>query len=129
MLLSTLNAFKSKNFRLYFVGQSLSLVGTWMQKTAVNWVVYSLTNSQLMLGISLFASLFPSFLFSFLGGVIADRYNRMHILLITQIASFLQALILAIIVGTGHYNVSVIIILSAALGLISWTCLISGWRK
>ncbi len=63
MNISTFNAFKSRNYRLYFGGQSISLVGTWMQKTAVSWVIYSLTHSEFMLGLTLFASLFPSFLF------------------------------------------------------------------
>ena len=80
MNISTFNAFKSRNYRLYFTGQSISLVGTWMQKTAVSWVVYDLTHSEFMLGLSLFASMFPSFLFSFLGGVAADRYDSAPIL-------------------------------------------------
>src|SRR6266481_1293079 len=65
----TFRAFKSRNYSLYFAGQSVSLIGTWMQKTAVSWVIYSLTHSTLMLGVTLFASLFPSFLFSLIGGV------------------------------------------------------------
>src|SRR4051812_41949965 len=72
MNINTFNAFKSRNFRLFFFGQSVSLIGTWMQKTAMSWVVYSLTHSKFMLGLTLFATLFPSFLFSFIGGVIAD---------------------------------------------------------
>ncbi|HCN84163.1 MAG TPA: MFS transporter, partial [Sphingobacteriaceae bacterium] len=74
--MSTFNAFKSYNYRLYFTGQSISLIGTWMQKTAVSWLIYSQTNSKFMLGVTVFASMFPSFLFSFIGGVISDRYNR-----------------------------------------------------
>src|SRR3984885_16087984 len=99
----TFRAFRSRNYRLYFVGQSVSLIGTWMQKTAVSWVIYSLTHSTLMLGVTLFASLFPSFLFSLIGGVVSDRYNRYKVLLITQIASLVQAGLLAILILLGHY--------------------------
>ena len=92
MKINTFNAFKSRNYRLYFTGQSISLLGTWMQKTAVSWVVYSLTHSKFMLGVTLFCTMFPSFLFSFLGGVVADRYNRFKVLLTTQVISMVQAI-------------------------------------
>src|SRR5215831_6126527 len=105
MKITTFNAFSSRNYRLYFVGQSISLIGTWMQKTAVSWVVYALTHSKFMLGLSLFASLFPAFIFSFLGGVTADRHNRYRVLLITQIASMLQAVGLTLLIISKHYNV------------------------
>src|SRR5476649_491953 len=72
MTITTFRAFKSRNYRLFFVGQSASLVGTWMQKTAVSWVIYSLTHSTFMLGLTLFASQFPSFVFSLIGGVVSD---------------------------------------------------------
>ncbi|WP_419701600.1 MFS transporter [Mucilaginibacter sp. NFX135] len=119
MNISTFNAFKSRNYRLYFAGQSISLVGTWMQKTAVSWVIYSLTHSEFMLGLTLFASLFPSFLFSFLGGVVADRYNRYRLLLLTQAASMIQALLLTALIFWGYYVVWEIIALSAVLGFIN----------
>jgi MFS family permease len=119
MNINTFNAFKSRNYRLYFAGQSISLVGTWMQKTAVSWVVYSLTHSQFMLGVTLFASLFPSFLLSFLGGVVSDRYNRFRLLLATQAASMIQALLLTALVFWGHYVIWEIIALSAVLGVIN----------
>src|ERR1700712_2040895 len=105
MNITTFRAFKSRNYRLYFTGQSVSLIGTWMQKTAVSWVIYSLTHSTFMLGLTLFASQFPSFLFSLVGGVISDRYNRYRVLLCTQIASMIQASILAILILIGHYSV------------------------
>jgi MFS family permease len=119
MKITTFNAFKSRNYRLYFVGQSISLIGTWMQKTAVSWVVYSLTHSKFMLGLSLFASLFPAFIFSFLGGVTADRYNRYRLLLITQVASMLQAVLLTLLIISKHYNVWAILALSFVLGAIN----------
>jgi MFS family permease len=119
MTINTFNAFKSKNYRLFFMGQSVSLIGTWMQKTAVSWVVYSLTHSKFMLGLTLFASLFPSFLFSFLGGVAADRYNRFRLLIATQVASMVQAILLTVLVFFNHYSAWHIIALSAFLGLIN----------
>lgn len=119
MKISTFNAFKSRNYRLYFGGQSVSLIGTWMQKTAVSWVIYSETHSKFMLGLTLFASLFPSFIFSFIGGVASDRYNRYKLLLITQIASMVQAILMTMLIFFKHYSVWEIIALSALLGLIN----------
>jgi len=119
MNISTFNAFKSRNYRLYFGGQSISLIGTWMQKTAVSWVVYEQTHSNFMLGLTLFASLFPSFIFSFIGGVASDRYDRYKLLLITQIASMVQAVLMTILIFSKHYEMWQIIALSALLGLIN----------
>ena len=119
MKITTFSAFKSRNYRLYMTGQSISLVGTWMQKTAVSWVIYDLTHSTFMLGLTLFVSQFPSFLFSLLGGVVSDRYNRFKVLLGTQIASMLQASVLAIFILAGHYAVWEILTLSVVLGVIN----------
>jgi len=119
MQITTFRAFKSRNYRLYFSGQSVSLIGTWMQKTAVSWVIYTLTHSTLMLGVTLFASQFPSFLFTLLGGVVSDRYNRYKVLLITQIASLIQAVLLALLILTKHYTVWEILSLSVMLGVIN----------
>jgi MFS family permease len=119
MNISTFRAFKSRNYRLYFTGQSVSLIGTWMQKTAVSWVIYSLTHSTLMLGVSLFASQFPSFLLSLMGGVVSDRYNRYKVLLTTQIASLIQAALLAALILSKHYTVWEILSLSVLLGIIN----------
>lgn len=115
----TFNAFRSRNYRLYFMGQSVSLIGTWMQKTAVSWVIYILTHSTFMLGLTLFASLFPSFIFSLIGGVVSDRYNRFKVLLTTQVASLVQALALAILILLKHYSVWEILALSVVLGIIN----------
>jgi MFS family permease len=119
MNITTFEPFKSRNYRLFFTGQSVSLIGTWMQKTAVSWVIYSLTHSAFYLGLSLFASQFPAFLFSLLGGVVSDRYNRFRVLLATQAASMVQAAILSILILLGHYNVWMILSLSAVLGIIN----------
>lgn len=117
--MNTFRAFRYRNYSLFFIGQSISQIGTWMQRTAVSWLVYSLTHSTVLLGMSVFVSLFPTFLFSLYGGIVADRLNRYSILLITQAASMLQAGLLAAFVLTNHYNIPVIFTLSAFLGAIN----------
>jgi len=112
-------AFRSRNYRLYFYGQSVSLIGTWMQRTGVSWVVYTLTHNSFMLGLSLFCTQFPSFLLSSVGGVISDRYNRFRVLLFTQVASLVQSLLLAAVVIWGHYTVWEILALGVVLGSIN----------
>jgi MFS family permease len=119
MNISTFKAFRSRNYRLYFAGQSVSLIGTWMQKTAVSWVIYTLTHSTFMLGLTLFASQFPSFIFSLMGGVVSDRYNRYRVLITTQVASMVQALLLATLILFKHYAVWEILSLSVVLGIIN----------
>lgn len=119
MKISTFNAFRSRNYRLYFTGQSISLIGTWMQKTAVSWVIYSLTHSKFMLGLTLFATMFPSFLLSFLGGVVSDRYDRYKVLLTTQVISMIQAISLTILIYFRHYTVWEILALSVVLGVVN----------
>jgi MFS family permease len=119
MQLTTFSAFQSRNYRLYFYGQSVSLIGTWMQRTAVSWVVYTKTHSAFMLGLTLFAGQFPSFLLSLFGGVVSDRYDRFRVLLFTQVASLVQALLLAALILIGHYRVWEILVLSVLLGCIN----------
>jgi MFS family permease len=119
MKITTFSAFKNRNYRLYFFGQSVSLIGTWMQKTAVSWVIYSLTHSKFMLGVTLFATMFPSFLFSFLGGVVSDRYNRYKVLLCTQVISMVQAILLTVLIFFNYYSVWEIITLSVLLGIVN----------
>jgi MFS family permease len=117
--ISTFRAFGSRNYRLFFTGQSISLIGTWMQKTAIPWVIYTETKSTFMLGLTVFATQFPSFLFSIFGGVVSDRYNRYKVLLTTQILSLIQALILTILVLANHYTVWEILTVSILLGVIN----------
>jgi MFS family permease len=119
MSISTFRAFRNRNYSLFFCGQSISQIGTWMQRTGVSWVVYTMTHSAFMLGLTVFASQFPSFLLSLFGGITSDRYSRYKILLITQTASLLQAVLLAILVLIGHYTVAEILILSVVLGIIN----------
>jgi MFS family permease len=119
MKLSMFSAMQSRNYRLYFYGQSVSLIGTWMQRTAVSWVVYTMTHSAFMLGLTLFAGQFPSFLLSLFGGVVSDRYDRFKVLLLTQVASLVQALLLATLILLQHYAVWEILVLSVLLGCIN----------
>lgn len=116
---NTFRAFRSRNYTLFFCGQSVSQIGTWMQRTAVSWVVYTITHSAFMLGVTVFASQFPSFLFSLYGGIVADRYNRYKILLITQAASMVQAILLTILILSNYYTVWEILVLSVVLGVIN----------
>ena len=110
---------KSRNFKLFFYGQSISLVGTWMQKTAVSWLVYQLTGSAVLLGVVGFVSLIPSLFLSPYAGSLVDRHNRYHILVITQIASMVQAGALAGIIFFGFNNILLIILLSLIQGVIN----------
>lgn len=115
----TFRAFKNRNYTLFFCGQSVSQIGTWMQRTAVTWVVFSLTHSTFMLGLAVFAQQFPSFLLSLLGGEVADRFSRYKILLVTQTASMVQAIVLAVLILTKHYTVWQILALGVMLGIIN----------
>ncbi|MFV0592957.1 MAG: MFS transporter [Draconibacterium sp.] len=110
---------KYRNFRLFFSGQSISLIGTWIQRIAMPWLVYDLTNSVVLLGIVGFAGQIPTFLMAPFAGVIVDRKNRYKILIATQILSMIQALILATLVFTEHIQVWHILALSIMLGLIN----------
>ena len=113
------SAFASRNYTLYFFGRAVSQFGTWMQRTAVIWVVYSITHSPFLIGVTIFAELFPSFLFSIPGGVAADRYNRYTIIKITQVTSMVQAVLLAVLVIMGHTVIWAILLLSVLLGIIN----------
>lgn len=90
-----------------------------MQRTAVIWVIYSLTHSASMIGFAVFAQQFPSFLLSLFDGVVADRYSRYKILLLTQTASMIQAILLAVLILSNHYVIWEILTLSAILGAIN----------
>src|SRR5438477_8674380 len=94
-LRATVRALRHRNFRLFFSGQLISLIGTWMQTVALSWLVYRLTGSSALLGSVNFASQIPVFLLSPLGGVVADRHNRHRVVIATQTASMLLAFALA----------------------------------
>ena len=110
-------ALKSKNYRLYFIGQGISLTGTWMQQMAVGWLIYRLTKSPFMLGFVGFLGNIPTFIFTPFAGVLADRMNRHRMLIITQALEMVQALILAALIMTGKIEVWHIFALTIFLGI------------
>lgn len=110
---------RHRNYRLFFSGQVISLIGTWMQQLAVTWLVYRMTDSVFLLGVVGFSSQLPSFVFSPFAGVLADRLNRHHIVIATQIFAMIQASILAVLTLTGSIEVWHIIVLSTMLGFIN----------
>lgn len=114
-----LRALESRNYRLFFIGQAVSLIGTWMTQIATIWLVYHLTNSALLLGVVGFSSQIPSFFLTPFGGILVDRWNRHRILVITQILSMVQSLALAFLALTGLITVWHIILLSIFQGLIT----------
>jgi len=117
--MSMFRSLKYRNFKLFFYGQSISLIGTWMQKTAVAWLVYRLTGSALLLGLVTFVSLIPSLILSPFAGSLIDRYNRFKILMITQVVSMVQAGTLAAMIFFEYYSIPMIIILSLIQGIIN----------
>src|SRR5215218_8035739 len=99
-----LSALESRKYRLFFVGQAVSLIGTWMSQTASLWLIYQLSSSPLLLGLVGFASQAPIFVLAPLSGVLADRVNRHRLLIITQACSMLQSFALAWLTLSGQIN-------------------------
>lgn len=112
-------ALHSRNYRLFFGGQSISLVGTWITRTTTSWLVYRLTSSAFLLGVVGFAGQIPTFLLTPLAGVLVDRWNRHRILVVTQVLSMAQSLALAILTISGIITVWHIITLSILQGLVN----------
>jgi MFS family permease len=111
-------ALRHRNFRLFFMGQSISLVGTWMQMTDVAWLVWRLEHNAVLLGLTGFAARIPAFMMAPLAGVLVDRSNRHRLVIITQTLAMLQALTLAGLVLSGHVAIWQIILLSLIMGFI-----------
>ncbi|HBZ56064.1 MAG TPA: MFS transporter [Syntrophobacteraceae bacterium] len=118
-LKNIVRAFRARNYRLFFTGQSISLVGTWMQQTALSWLVYHITGSPLLLGALGFASQVPSFIVAPFAGVVVDRCNRHRVLLATQSLAMMQASVLAFLVLTEAVTVWQILCLSLFLGTVN----------
>ncbi len=108
---------RHRNYRLFFFGQMISLVGLWMHNAAQSWLVYEMTGSKSMLGLTMVAETLPIFLFSTWGGVLADRYPKRRILYFTQSIEALLALSLAVLVFTGAVQVWHIMTLAVILGI------------
>ncbi|MHC0439810.1 MFS transporter [Flavobacterium sp. 3-210] len=112
-------ALKSRNFKLFFYGQSVSIVGTWLQKTAVSWMVYSITGSVFLLGLATFLSMIPSLFLAPLAGSIIGRYDRHKAMILLQSLAMLQAGLLALLLYLKIYNINFILALSLFQGIIN----------
>lgn len=114
-----LRALRYRNYRLFFGGQVVSLTGTWITTTATSWLVYRLTGSAFLLGFVGFAGQLPGFLLGPFAGTFIDRWNRHHVLIVTQTLSMLQSFALAMLTLTGHITVPAIVVLNAVQGMVN----------
>jgi MFS family permease len=112
-------ALRHRNFRLFFAGQSVSLIGTWMTRVATAWLVYRLTKSAVLLGTVSFAGQIPTFLLAPLAGVLVDRWNRRTVLVWTQALAMVQSLALAFLTLTHRITIAEVLALSAFQGCIN----------
>src|SRR5579864_5444791 len=108
-----------RNYRLFFAGQIVSLVGTWITTAATGWLVYRLTGSAFLLGVVGFAGQFPAFLLGPFGGIFVDRWNRQRLLVATQTVSMLQSFALAALTLSGRITIPQIVVLSIVQGLVN----------
>jgi MFS family permease len=112
-------ALRHRNFRLFFGGQTISLIGTWMTRIATSWLVYRLTGSALLLGTVSFAGQIPTFLVAPFAGVWVDRLDRRQVLVWTQTLSMIQSLLLAALTFSGHITIGLILFLSVMQGVVN----------
>ncbi len=117
-ILEAFPAFRSRNFRLYFLGQIISMIGTWLQMVAQGWLVLEMTGSAFWVGVTAAASTIPTLFLSLIGGVIVDRYSRKTILLWSQSFSMALAFILGLFTLTGMISIPVILVLAFLLGCV-----------
>lgn len=115
----TFAALSVRNFRLYFIGQLISVSGTWMQSVAQGWLILQITGSSVGLGIAIALQYVPMLLFGSWGGLIADRYEKRRILYMTQVTAGLLALVLGVLVTTDHVSVSAVYTLATLLGFVN----------
>jgi len=115
----TFSSLRVFNYRLYFIGQGISLTGTWLQTIAQTWLMLELTNSATMIGLLTATQFLPVLLLGPIGGVIADRFPKRRIIYITQSSALLLALILALLVSTHNVHVWMVFVLAACLGLVN----------
>ncbi|NTV73215.1 MAG: MFS transporter, partial [Holophaga sp.] len=108
-----------RNFRLFFTGQLVSLVGTWMQSVALSWLVYRITGQATLLGLVAFASQAPIFLLGSFGGVLADRVDPRRLLVITQALQMAQAFLLGWLTLAGRVRPWELVVLAVALGVVN----------
>ena len=112
-------ALRNPNYRLFFFGQSISLVGTWITRLASSWLVYRLTDSEFLLGLVAFVGQIPSLVLSPIAGVYIDRWDRHRVLVATQVLSMLQSGTLAVLTLTGRVTVADVLILQGCQGLVN----------
>jgi MFS family permease len=115
----TFRALRHRNFRLFFIGQGLSNVGTWLQQVAMGWLTYRLSGSAWLLGVVAFAANAGVLVFGTWAGVLADRVHRRRALYLTQSLMLLQAVVLAALTALGHIQVWHLIVLALFLGVVS----------
>src|SRR3954468_9798127 len=115
----TFRALRHRNFRLFIIGQIISLVGTWMQNAAQSWLVYRLTHNGLLLGTTWFCSQIAVFALGPLGGLSADRFSRRKVVILTQILSMVQAFGMAYLTLTDRIEVPHVLVLACLLGVIN----------
>jgi MFS family permease len=118
-LSSPFRALRSRNYRLFFIGQGISLIGTWMTRLATAWLVYRVTDSAFLLGVVSFAGQIPSFFIPPLAGVWVDRWDRHKVLVATQVLAMLQSLAMAALTLSGHINISWVIGLTLFQGIVN----------
>src|SRR6476646_8282749 len=116
---SMVRALRHRNYRLFFAGQSLSLVGTWITRIATSWLIYRLTGSALLLGVVGFCGQIPTLFLAPVAGVFVDRWNRHRVLLVTQVLSMLQSLALAVLALAGIITVGEVLALQVFQGVIN----------
>src|SRR5690349_10751502 len=116
---SLIRALRHRNYRLFFAGQSLSLVGTWITRIATSWLVYRLTGSALLLGLVGFCGQIPTLFLAPVAGVFVDRWNRHRVLVVTQVLSMLQSLALAVLALAGIITVAEVLVLQVLQGVIN----------
>lgn len=116
---NVLASLRHRNYRLFFAGQIVSLVGTWMQRLAMSWLIYRLTNDPLLFGVASFIGQIPMLVLAPLAGVMLDRWDKRHVLIMTQSGAMLQAAVLAALVFAGRADIYLVIFLSFVLGVIN----------
>lgn len=112
-------ALRHPNYRLFFFGQSISLIGTWITRIASSWLVYRLTDSEFLLGLATFVGQVPSLLLSPIAGVYIDRWNKHRVLVLTQVLAMLQSVVLAFLTLTGRITVTDVLVLQCVQGFIN----------
>jgi MFS family permease len=114
----TFASLKHKNFRLFFMGQSVSLIGTWLQQTALSWLIYDMTNSKFLLGFIAALGALPLLFLSLVGGIVADRFPRRTTLIITQISTMILTFVLTLLIALNIVQIWHIVVIAALNGII-----------